>query len=92
MPDANDLRTAIRDVPDFPKLGIVFKDITPILGNGDLFQTSIRLLAETAQGSHIDKVVGIDARDGRLGLCSLSRPRPHRSDLALAGRECQLHS
>ena len=62
MPDANDLRTAIRDVPDFPKPGIVFKDITPILGNGDLFQTSIRLLAETAQGSHIDKVVGIDAR------------------------------
>ncbi|MFP6880655.1 MAG: adenine phosphoribosyltransferase [Roseibacillus sp.] len=62
MPDANALRAAIRDVPDFPKPGIVFKDITPILGNGDLFQTSIRLLAETAQGSHIDKVVGIDAR------------------------------
>jgi adenine phosphoribosyltransferase len=62
MPDANALRAAIRDVPDFPKPGIVFKDITPILGNGDLFQTSIRLLAETAHGSHIDKVVGIDAR------------------------------
>ncbi|MEO1844053.1 MAG: adenine phosphoribosyltransferase [Akkermansiaceae bacterium] len=62
MPDANALRAAIRDVPDFPKPGIVFKDITPILGNGDLFQTSIRLLAETAQGSHIDKVAGIDAR------------------------------
>ncbi len=62
MPDANDLRAAIRDVPDFPKPGIIFKDITPILGNGDLFQTSIRLLAETAHGSHIDKVAGIDAR------------------------------
>jgi adenine phosphoribosyltransferase len=62
MPDANALRSAVRDVPDFPKPGIVFKDITPILGNGDLFQTSIRLLAETARGSHIDKVVGIDAR------------------------------
>ena len=62
MPDANALRAAIRDVPDFPKPGIVFKDITPILGDGDLFQTSIRLLAETAHGTHIDKVVGIDAR------------------------------
>lgn len=62
MPDANVLRSAVRDVPDFPKPGIVYKDITPILGNGDLFQTSIRLLAETAHGAHIDKVVGIDAR------------------------------
>lgn len=62
MPDAAALRAAVRDVPDFPKPGIVFKDITPILGDGDLFQTSIRLLAETAHGSHIDKVVGIDAR------------------------------
>ena len=62
MPDAAALRSAVRDVPDFPKPGIVFKDITPILGDGELFQTSIRLLAETAHGSHIDKVVGIDAR------------------------------
>ncbi len=62
MPDANDLRAAVRDVPDFPKPGIVFKDITPILGDRDLFQTSIRLLAETAHGQQIDKVVGIDAR------------------------------
>lgn len=62
MPDAADLRAAIRDVPDFPKPGIIFKDITPVLSNPDLFQTSIRLLAETAGGEHIDKVVGIDAR------------------------------
>ena len=60
MPDANALRSAIRDVPDFPKPGINFKDITPILSDGNLFQTSIRLLAETAHGLHIDKVVGID--------------------------------
>lgn len=62
MPDADALHAAVRDVPDFPKPGIVFKDITPILGDGDLFQTSIRLLAETAHGAHVDKVVGIDAR------------------------------
>ena len=62
MADADTLRAALRDVPDFPKPGIIFKDITPILGDGELFQTSIRLLAETASDAAIDKVVGIDAR------------------------------
>ena len=62
MPDANALRAAVRDVPDFPKPGIIFKDITPILADGELFQTSIRLLAETTRDASIDKVVGIDAR------------------------------
>jgi adenine phosphoribosyltransferase len=62
MPTAADLDAAIRDVPDFPKPGILFKDITPILGDPDLFKTSLELLAETANGEKIDKVVGIDAR------------------------------
>ncbi len=56
------LRNAIRDVEDFPKEGIVFKDITPILGDGALFRASIDLLCETAGGAKVDKVVGIDAR------------------------------
>ncbi|MES2659381.1 MAG: adenine phosphoribosyltransferase [Verrucomicrobiota bacterium] len=56
------LRAAIRDVVDFPKPGIVFKDITPVLADGELFRTSISLLCETAGGAKIDKVVGIDAR------------------------------
>ena len=62
MPSSSDLRAAIRDVPDFPKPGIVFKDITPILADSSLFSTSIDLLAKTARGQKIDKVVGIDAR------------------------------
>ena len=62
MSDADTLRAALRDIPDFPKPGIIFKDITPILGNGELFQTSLRLLAETARDTAVDKVVGIDAR------------------------------
>jgi adenine phosphoribosyltransferase len=62
MSNAEDLRAAIRDVHDFPKPGIVFKDITPVLGDADRFQTAIRLLAETADREPIDKVVGIDAR------------------------------
>jgi len=56
------LQAAIRDVVDFPKPGIIFKDITPILSNADLFRESISLLCETAGGVKIDKVVGIDAR------------------------------
>jgi adenine phosphoribosyltransferase len=56
------LKAAIRDVVDFPKPGIVFKDITPILADGALFRESISLLCETAGGVKIDKVVGIDAR------------------------------
>ncbi len=56
------LRAAIRDVVDFPKPGIIFKDITPVLADGKLFRHSISLLCETAGGVKIDKVVGIDAR------------------------------
>jgi adenine phosphoribosyltransferase len=64
MPEikTDSLRAAIRDVADFPKPGIIFKDITPVLADGKLFQQSISLLCETSGGVKIDKVVGIDAR------------------------------
>ncbi len=60
MPQA--LIDAIRDVQDFPKPGIIFKDITPILGDHALLQRSIDLLVEKASDHQIDKVVAIDAR------------------------------
>jgi adenine phosphoribosyltransferase len=56
------LRSAVRDVVDFPQPGIIFKDITPILSNAVLFRESISQLCDTAGGVKIDKVVGIDAR------------------------------
>ena len=59
---ADSLRAAIRDVVDFPKPGIIFKDITPVLADGKLFRESISMLCETAGDMKIDKVVGIDAR------------------------------
>jgi adenine phosphoribosyltransferase len=62
MSAADQLRSAIRDVVDFPKPGIVFKDITPILADGNLFRESISLLCATAGEARIDKIVGIDAR------------------------------
>ena len=56
------LHTGVRDVPDFPKKGIIFKDITPILSNQELFRASIDLFLERCRGKKIDKIVGIDAR------------------------------
>ncbi|HEY8990612.1 MAG TPA: adenine phosphoribosyltransferase [Luteolibacter sp.] len=59
-PDA--LRAAVRDVADFPKPGIVFKDITPILADGALFRDAVSRLCDTAGDQRVDKIVGIDAR------------------------------
>jgi adenine phosphoribosyltransferase len=61
------LRTGVRDVPDFPKKGIVFKDITPILSDPALFRASIDLFLERCRGKKIDKIVGIDARGFLFG-------------------------
>ena len=61
------LRAAVRDVPDFPKPGIIFKDITPILGNGKLFRAAIEAFLENCRGKEIDKIVGIDARGFLFG-------------------------
>jgi adenine phosphoribosyltransferase len=61
------LRAAVRDVPDFPKPGIIFKDITPILGDGTLFRASIDAFLERCRQMEIDKIVGIDARGFLFG-------------------------
>src|SRR3984893_9199451 len=61
------MRAGVRDVPDFPKKGIVFKDITPILKDGALFRVSIDLFLERFRGKKIDKIVGIDARGFLFG-------------------------
>jgi len=65
--DLAPLRAAVRDVPDFPKPGILFKDITPILADGALFKLAIEALVESARPRGIEKVVGIDARGFLLG-------------------------
>jgi len=56
------LRAGVRDVLDFPKKGIVFKDITPVLNDPVLFRASIDLFLQRCRGRNIDKIVGIDAR------------------------------
>lgn len=56
------LRSAIRDVPDFPQPGILFKDITPVLADAQLLREAIEGMAEAFVEAKVDKVVGIDAR------------------------------
>lgn len=62
MTDVSHLRMAVRDVPDFPKPGIVFKDITPVLADAKLFHEAIAGLADRLTGDDVHKVVAIDAR------------------------------
>jgi adenine phosphoribosyltransferase len=61
------LRTAIRTIPDYPKPGIMFRDITTLLGNPGAFRRAIDELVHPYAGQKIDKVVGIEARGFILG-------------------------
>src|SRR5689334_14093090 len=61
-PTTADIERAIRNVPDFPKPGIQFKDITPVLADARLFSGSIDLLTANFKPGMVDAVVGIDAR------------------------------
>ena len=56
------LKAHVRDVLDYPKPGIVFKDITPLLGAADAFRAAVDALAEPFAATRIDKVIGIEAR------------------------------
>jgi len=57
-----EIKAAIRNIPDFPKPGIQFKDITPVLADARLFAGAIDLLTENFAPGSVDAVVGIDAR------------------------------
>src|SRR5215510_5689784 len=61
-PTAAEIERAIRTIPDFPKPGIQFKDITPVLADARLFSGCIELLTDGLKPGMVDAVVGIDAR------------------------------
>jgi adenine phosphoribosyltransferase len=61
-PTPSDIERAIRNIPDFPKPGIQFKDITPVLADARLFAGSIDLLTDGFKPGMVDAIVGIDAR------------------------------
>ncbi len=62
MKSIDDIRAAMRDVPDFPVPGIIFKDITPILGDPELLDASIQLFVDRHKGKGIGRIAAIDAR------------------------------
>jgi adenine phosphoribosyltransferase len=64
---ADRVRAAIRDVHDFPKSGIVFKDITPVLADAELFRLCIDFFVDGCRDKQVSKVVGIDARGFLFG-------------------------
>jgi adenine phosphoribosyltransferase len=57
-----DLRSLIRDIPDFPKEGVIFKDITLLLQNPDALKETTNELFKLLNGQKIDKVVGMESR------------------------------
>ena len=57
-----DLKRYVRDVPDFPEPGVLFRDITPLLQNAEAFQYAVQKLSERFQGRGLDAVVGIESR------------------------------
>ena len=68
QPDlASRIKHAIRDVPDFPKPGIIFKDITPLLGDASLFKSATDAMAEPFDGARVSHVVAIESRGFILG-------------------------
>lgn len=69
------LKSLIRDVPDFPKKGVLFRDITPLLADPSGLALSVELLANPFRGKHIDLVVGTESRGfifGTAVACCLS--------------------
>jgi adenine phosphoribosyltransferase len=65
---AEQIKKAIRDIPDFPKPGIVFKDITPILKEPALCNNIIGAFVEQLKGTRIDVIAGIESRGFLFGL------------------------
>jgi adenine phosphoribosyltransferase len=63
--DTSSLRALVRDVPDFPQAGIIFRDITPLLGNGAALRSAVDALAGMYQ--EVDSVIGIESRGFILG-------------------------
>jgi adenine phosphoribosyltransferase len=64
---ATDLKAAIRSIPDYPKPGIIFRDISTLLGDARAFRRAVDELVHPYAGGRVDKVAGIEARGFILG-------------------------
>ena len=75
----SDLKKLIRDVPDFPKPGILFRDITPLLKEPSAFRLAVDRIVERYRGEEIDQILGIESRGFILGSAvayQLEQKRP----------------
>ena len=63
-----DLKSLVRDIPDFPKKGILFRDITPLIGNADAFEELVETMAKPLREKDIDLIVGPEARGFIFGV------------------------
>ncbi len=80
-----DLKAHIRSIPDFPKPGILFRDITPLLGNAEAFRQTIRQMAEAVRGLGVQQIAAAEARgflfaaplavELEVGLIPIRKPR-----------------
>lgn len=67
------ITAGIRDVPDFPKPGIIFKDITPLLADGELFALTLDLLQEEISSYRVDIIAGVESRGFIFGAALADR-------------------
>lgn len=92
------LEDLIRDIPDFPEEGVVFKDITPVLGHPEAFAELVTAMAEPFIGQGITKVAGIEARGftlatpvaGRLGAGFVPLRKPGKLPYETVREEYEL--
>ncbi len=64
---ASFLRSRIRDIPDFPQAGILFRDITPLLADVEAFRATIMAMVEALDGESVSAVIGIESRGFMFG-------------------------
>jgi adenine phosphoribosyltransferase len=64
-----DIKSLIRDIPDFPKPGIIFRDITPLMSNGEAFKFAVQKMAEPFRNAGIQNVAAIESRGFFFGSC-----------------------
>ena len=70
---ADDLKLLVRTIPDFPKPGILFRDITTLIGNGPGFAATVAMLAERAQTANAQAIAGVEARGFIFGAAVAAR-------------------
>ena len=70
MTSTDNLRALIRDIPDFPKPGIMFRDIVPLLGDGEALNQTAQLIANRAIANNATAIVGIEARGFLFGCAA----------------------